>query len=173
MFNFIQIHSFKGVFHWLCGDWITFFTVFPKFIFILCYSFRWLDWVAWTSNILSQKATSNHAVIIQDWSTVNFNNLGFTWQIKTCTIHVRTIKSQWQKNPATNKAYLQCGRWSVVGGLTIVIWSMVGGLTIVIWSVVGCCSGRWSVFSQLLVGGWWFFRSVVGGSFGRWSVIFR
>ena len=58
---------------------------------------------------------------------------------------------------------------------------MVGDLTTVIWSVVGCCSGRWSVFSQPLVGGFsdrWsvvplvggrlFFRKVVGGA---WSVV--
>ena len=52
----------------------------------------------------------------------------------------------------------------------IVIRSVVGGLTTVIWSVVaGCRSGRWSIFSQPLVGGQWFFRSVVGGSFGWWS----
>ena len=37
--------------------------------------------------------------------------------------------------------------------------------------MVGCCSGRWSVFSQPLVGGRWFFRLVVDGSFGRWSVV--
>ena len=36
-----------------------------------------------------------------------------------------------------------------------------------IWLMVGCCSGRWLVFfSQPLVGGRWFFRSVVDGSFG-------
>ena len=40
-----------------------------------------------------------------------------------------------------------------------------------IWSVVGCCSCRWSTFSQPLVGGRWFFRSVVDGAFGRWSVV--
>ena len=71
--------------------------------------------------------------------------------------------------------------WSVVGGrwlnnrnLVGGRWSavvLVGDLTTVIWSVVGCCSGRWSVFSQPLVGGRWFFRSVVDGSFGRWSVV--
>ena len=48
---------------------------------------------------------------------------------------------------------------------------MVGGLTTVIWSVVGCCSGRWLVFSQPLVGGRWFPWSVVGYFLGKWSVV--
>ena len=50
------------------------------------------------------------------------------------------------------------------------MWSVVGGLTTVIWSVVGCCSGRWLVFSQPLVGGRWFPWSVVGYFLGKWSV---
>ena len=92
-----------------------------------------------------------------------------------------TIKSQWQKNPATNKAYCNVvgGRWSVPG-LTIVIWSVVGGLTTVIWSVVGCCSGQWSVFLTAIgrwsmvfqIGGRWFLCSVVGYFLGKGSVIF-
>ena len=51
---------------------------------------------------------------------------------------------------------------------------MVGDLTTVVWSVV---RGWWSVvgLSQPSVDGWWFLRSVVGGSSGRlfldkWSV---
>ena len=43
------------------------------------------------------------------------------------------------------------------------MWSVVGGLTTVIWSVVGFFTAT----------GRWFFRSVVDGSFGRWSVIFQ
>ena len=35
MFNFIQIHSFKGVLQQLYGG-ITFFTVFQKISFLLC-----------------------------------------------------------------------------------------------------------------------------------------
>ena len=35
--------------------------------------------------------------------------------------------------------------------------------------MVGCCSGRWLVFFTAI--GRWFFRSVVDGSFGRWSVV--
>ena len=37
-----------------------------------------------------------------------------------------------------------------------------------IWSVVGCCSGRWSVFSQpwLVVGGF-----QIGGRWFLWSVV--
>ena len=81
-----------------------------------------------------------------------------------------TIKSQWQKNRAINKAYLQCGRWPVAGGR----WSVVGGLTTVIWSVVGCCSGRW-LNNRDLVSGRLLFWSVVGffTAIGRWSVVFQ
>ena len=48
---------------------------------------------------------------------------------------------------------------------------MVGGLTTVIWSVVGCCSGRWTVSSQPLVGGFSDRWSVIFQVSGRWSVV--
>ena len=89
------------------------------------------------------------------------NNPGFTWQIKICTIHVRhsdTIKSQWQKNRAIYKAYLQCGRW-------LNNRNLVGG-RLLFWSVVGFFHSHWSV-----IGGRWFLWSVVGYFLGKWSVV--
>ena len=79
-------------------------------------------------------------------------------------------KSQWQKNRAINKAYLQCGRWSVVGGRWLNDRNLVSG-RLLFWSVVGFFTaiGRWSVVFQ--IGGRWFLWSVVGYFLGKWSVV--